>query len=121
MNQNSEHSSEEHSNLARTFQTKHLYLGIGILLAIVLFTIADGMTWIGSIIGIFFLGAVFHRVPYLSLVILFLLASAIGLLRSDKYDNTILFYGSAFLFCFSVIGGIIYFVAPIIFLLVARD
>jgi hypothetical protein len=120
MDQNLEHPNNEFSIPSKIFHFKSWYLGVGTIIAIIL------CSMIGVTHGLFFLFllsalVVQHPALYLLLVGLLFIISIIGILKSDKSDNAKLFYASAFLFCLSIIGGILYFIFPAIFWLVTRD
>ena len=120
MDRNSEHLNDELSPRGKVFHFKSLYLGVGAILAV----IVCSMTGTYSPVFLLFLLsilAVRYPVLYLVLVVFLFIISIIGLLRSDEKDNAKLFYVSAFLFCLSIIGGILYFILPAIFWLATRD
>ena len=121
VDRNLEQANNEFSTLGKKPRSKGWLLELGIILAIILCVLGEGMQ---RLFFFFFqLSVIAVRYPdlYFLLVVLFLIFSIIGILKSDQNDNTKLFYASALLFCFSIIAGIFYFVFPTIVWFFARD
>ena len=108
MDRNLEQPNNEFSILGKKFRSRGWCLGFGIILAVGLCALVVGKQWHFFFIFLLSVVAVQYPALYFLLVALLLIVSVIGILRSDKIDNAKLFYSSAFLFCLSIIGGILY-------------
>jgi hypothetical protein len=117
MDQNSEQPNEEISILGKRFSFKGWHLEFGIMLVIILCAIVGRTQWL----SFFFFLLFQHPALYLLLVVLLFIISIISILKSDENNNAKQFYISAFLFCLSIIGGILYFIFPAIFWFFTRD
>jgi hypothetical protein len=122
MKRNVEPSNDEILIWGKRFHSKDWRVGLSIFLAIILCALVIiGIRTLPFFLFLISTIAVQHPALYLISVAVLFVFSIIGILRSDKNDNSKLFYGSAFLFCLSILAGILYFILPVIFWLGTKD